>query len=132
MNQDIRIATSQQMILLASASEKLNRSVDAGWISDKLDTEGFNVLEVMLYNHNSENHHRVHACLKFTDQEEPEEIHIDVPDQMWRQLMKFEDFKGYVQDLHTKFQEDDDFEAGIVAHIETLNESELGEVEDNE
>ena len=55
-----------------------------------------------------------------------------MPDQMWRQLMKFEDFKGYVQDLHTKFQEDDDFEAGIVAHIETLNESELGEVEDNE
>ena len=84
--QDVRVASSSQMIMLASHSEKFNRSIDVDYVSEKLDPHGFNVMELVLPFHNEQNHHRVEVLMKFTDDDEAHQAFIDVPADMWDSL----------------------------------------------
>ncbi len=96
---DVRVASSNQMILLASHSEKFNRSIDVDYVSEKLDPHGFNVMELVLPFHNEQNHHRVEVLMKFTDDDEAHQAFIDVPSDMWERLKTYEEIEEMLTDM---------------------------------
>jgi len=92
--------------MLATASERFNRQVDAGWVSEKLDVQGWNVLEMLLPFHNEQDHHRVRVLMKFTDQKEPEEIMLDIPADTWDELFTEEQFIEMVTTKQKEIKEE--------------------------
>ncbi len=123
---DVRVASSNQMILLASHSEKFNRSIDVDYVSEKLDPHGFNVMELVLPFHNEQNHHRVEVLMKFTDDDEAHQAFIDVPAQMWESLKTYEE----ITEILAGIKEDPvTWQEKIAAEVERqLKEIDGGEV----
>ena len=95
--------------MLATASERFNRQVNADWVSEKLDVQGWNVLEMLLPYHQMKHeidHHRVRVLMKFTNQKEPEEIMLDIPADTWDELFTEEQFIEMVKDKQKEIKQE--------------------------
>lgn len=92
-----RVCNTEDLIVLARRSARMNRGISAEWLMANADPDGVHLLVMALFGHNMDTggilQHRIHVLVKTKWNSDPELLTMDILGADWSRAMLAEKLK---------------------------------------